>query len=118
MDVSSLPEKVVWVSLVLGSVCILVGLVVAVLETIRYKIIADKAEEAATAAVTKAKAGVVTDQSVQEQGAIGDTLESLAKLATSLKDLDIGTRVLVLGVALVAIAGVAAGVDAIATAIA
>jgi len=94
-------------------VCILVGLIVALIYAGKTKGIANQAATMAKSASTKADAGLQSDEALAEQGAIGDAMESVAKLATSLKDLDVGTRILVVGLALYAVAGIAAGLDAI-----
>jgi predicted histidine transporter YuiF (NhaC family) len=118
VDVSNLPKIVMWFCLIMGTAILIVGLVIAIIETYRYKAVADSAKKVVDKAVTAAEKDEKTDADFTEQGAVSDTLESVAKLATSLKDLDVGTRLLVLGVALFAIAGIAAGLDSIASAIA
>lgn len=118
MDAASdLSTAVTWFSLIAGSICLAVGLCVAVVETLRHREVSKEATTAARAAVAKASQQAGAADDLAAQGAIGDTLESLAKLATALKDLDVGSRIIVLGVALYAIAGVAAGVDAVAAAV-
>jgi hypothetical protein len=112
---SDLAAAVTWFSLVAGSICLAVGLVVAIVETLRHREVSKEAKDAVQAAVATAKEGKA--ETLAAQGAIGDTMESLAKLATALKDLDVGTRILVLGVALYAIAGIAAGLDSVAAAV-
>ena len=113
---SDLATAVTWFSLVAGSICLGVGLVVAIIEALRHREVSKEAKNAVQAAVSKATQ-TPSGEDLAAQGAIGDTMESLAKLATALKDLDIGTRILVLGVALYAIAGVAAGLDSVAAAV-
>jgi hypothetical protein len=118
MDAASdLSTVVMWFSLIAGSICLAVGLFVAIFETLRHREVSKEAKKAAEAAVTKAGQQTGEAGPLAAQGAIGDTMESLAKLAAALKDLDVGTRILVLGVALYAIAGIAAGLDAIASAV-
>jgi hypothetical protein len=113
---SDLATAVTWFSLVAGSICLAVGLVVAIIEALRHREVSKEAKDAVQAAVSKAKQ-TPSGEDLAAQGAIGDTMESLAKLATALKDLDVGTRILVLGVALYAIAGIAAGLDSVAAAV-
>jgi hypothetical protein len=114
---SNLPDIVTWFSLIAGTITLIAGATIAFIETLRRKEVADKAKQAADDAIAKA-GQEQNDQTVKEQGALSDALDSVAKLATSLKDLDTGTRVMVLGIALYAIAGVAAGLDAVAAAVA
>ena len=118
VDTSNLPDVVTWFSLVAGGLCVLVGLWVAFDEAGRRKEVANEVKDAVKKAVAEVKKDQKTEEDLTAQGAIGDTLESLAKLATALKDLDIGTRILFVGLALFAIAGIAAGVDSVATAVA
>lgn len=47
------------------------------------------------------------------QGAVSDTLSGMSDFAKSLKDLTVGTRLLVIGVLLVLVAAICAGADAI-----
>lgn len=110
---SELSQTVMWFSLVVGTLCVLVGLILTLIDAKRNATVAGDAAKAAKKAAEKVELGSTTETELAAQGAIGDTLESLSKLASSLKDLDIGTRVLVLGVAFYAIAGIAAGLDAI-----
>jgi hypothetical protein len=78
----------------------------------RYRL----AEKAVTAIDSKESGG--QEGGLVEQGALSDALDSVSGLASALKGLDAGTRVLVLAVAFLSVAAVAAGVDSLAVAIA
>ena len=112
-NASDLTETVMWFSLTVGSLCALIGLVVTLLDIARNRGVGKTAAAAVAKAEEKVSTGSTASEDLAAQGAIGDTMESLAKLASSLKDLDIGTRVLMVALAFYAIAGVAAGLDAI-----
>jgi hypothetical protein len=116
MNAMDLPEITMWWSLSAGTLFLFIGLGMAIVQADRNNAVADRAKAAAEHAVATAAKTGKTPEELREQGAIGDTLESVAKLATALKDLDIATRVLVLGVALLAIGALAAGIDSIAAA--
>lgn len=115
-DVSELTAVVAYVSLIGGTLCIVGGVWAAWKPSAAAQELAGKAKTAVAATATSL--GPKTDEELKAQGAINDTIESMAKLASSLKDLDVGSRFAVLGVTLYAIAAVAAGLDAVAQGIA
>lgn len=114
-SVSDLTEVVCYTSLIIGAVAMLGGVYSAIQTQKAANAVAKKAKAVADA-VTTTPAGDAAGLSAQ--GSVNSTLESMAKLATSMKDLDVGSRFGVLGVTLYAIAAVAAGLDAVAQAIA
>jgi hypothetical protein len=83
-----------WVSLVLGAAFLVAGLVMAW----RHK----------DATVPTVKKGL------QEQGAVDDAIGKAADFAKALKDLDLGSRLMVVGVWLIAVAAIAAGLNEVA----
>ncbi|OLB78080.1 MAG: hypothetical protein AUI14_13985 [Actinobacteria bacterium 13_2_20CM_2_71_6] len=95
-----------------GIICLIAGIVFLIL---------DYAAKASTLSAAKSAAAKLDEKvgegDLTEQGAVGDVLDSVANLAKALKDLDTGTRVLVLSVAFLAVAAVAAGVGSVASAV-
>ncbi len=94
----TLSTAIGWTALVLGTLAILTGIAVAVIHK--------REEKPAIAAVPG------------NQGAIGDTFKNGAELAKALKDLDSSGRLLTIGLVLIGIASVVAGLDNVADAIA
>lgn len=95
----TLSTAIGWTALVLGALAILAGIAVALVHK--------REEKPAIAAAVPGN-----------QGAIGDTFKSVAELAKALKDLDSSGRLLTIGVLLIGIAAVVAGLDEVADAIA
>lgn len=54
---------------------------------------------------------------VVEHGGVGDTFKNAAELAKAMKDLDQASRMAVIGVVLVGVAALAAGLDSVADAV-
>ena len=87
-----------WVCLVLGALCIATGLVVA---WTNRKVVPP--------APPKAEVG--------DHGAIDETIKVMTDFAKALKDLDLSGKLLTVGVLLIAVAAVVAGLDGVAEAI-
>ncbi len=115
-DVSDLTPVVMWFCLIAGSICFLAGGIVAILVAIKQRSIVDEAEKAVKSAV--ASHDKVGQDGIKQQSQASNIIDSVAKLAVSMKDLDVGTRILLVGVVLYGIASVAAGLDAIGSGIA
>jgi hypothetical protein len=112
MTNNDLTKFITYSTAIAGFICLVVGLAMLVADYyLKYRT-ATKAKEAVDAAQPR-----IADGQLQEQGAVSGALDSVAKLAAALKDLDTGARVLVLSVAFFAVAAVAAGADAVAGAI-
>jgi|GEM_PF-4059677 hypothetical protein len=95
----SLSQAIGWVCLALGAIAILAGVAVAM----KYKNVTPPEKPAA--------------EVVGDQGAVGDVIDKTTEFAKALKDLDSSGRLLTVGVLLIAISGVVAGLDNIADAI-
>lgn len=97
MDLS---QAIGWVCLVLGAIAILAGVAVA----LKYMNVKPPEKPAA--------------EVVGDHGAVVDVIGKTTEFAKALKDLDSSGRLLTVGVLLIAIAGVVAGLDNVADAIA
>lgn len=110
-DVSDLTPVVMWFGLGAGTLCLVVGGVVAIIMAMKQNEVVNKATEAVATAVDKSTA---TDaDGIKQHSQASNVIESVAKLATSMKDLDVGTRIMLLSVVFYGIASIAAGLDAI-----
>jgi len=115
-EVSDLTPIVMWFCLGAGSICLLVGGFVAIVMALKQVEVAKEAETVLKAAVTNPDEADV--EGVRAQSQASNVIESVAKLATSMKDLDVGTRILLLSVVFYGIASIAAGLDALGNGIA
>ena len=94
----ALASGIGWTSLVLGAASIAVGLVVAWNNR-------------------KLRVPEPTKPEVGDHGAVKDAIDSVTEFAKALKDLDLSGKLLTVGLLLIAIASVVAGLDNIAEAI-
>lgn len=101
---NKLTERITNVGLLLSLLCFLLGAVALAVELGFFKRQVDKA---------KGPNGTLT-----EHGAVTGAIDSVTKLATALKDLKPSGQLFVLSMAFLAIAAVAAGLDAVAGGIA
>ncbi len=115
-DVSELTPIVMWFGLGAGTVCLLVGGFVAIVMALKQNEVVKQAKTAVSTAVTHS--GQTDDDGLRAQSQASNVIEAVAKLATSMKDLDIGTRIMLLSVVFYGIASIAAGLDAIGSGIA
>lgn len=111
--IDSLTSLVTYCAVVAASLCLVAGLIMTVVGYIHRSRLAERAVTAIDSQQAKDQEGGLV-----EQGALSDALDSVSSLASALKGLDAGTRVLVLAVAFLAVAAVTAGVDSVAVAIA
>jgi hypothetical protein len=114
-EVSDLTPVVMWFGLAAGTICLLVGGFVAIVMALKQHAVVKEAEKAVQTAVSKSTATDV--DGIKQQSQASSVIEAVAKLATSMKDLDVGTRIMLLSVVFYAIASIAAGMDAIGTGI-
>lgn len=112
----TLADVIGWTSLVAGLGCLVIALILAVktsAEVASVKTAAKKVADKTTAAAEK------NDETFQKQaGALSTGLEAVAKLAAALKDLDRVAQLLTVSLGFFSIAGVVAGLEQVATAIA
>lgn len=101
-----------WITVVLGALVI----VIALADLVRSWRPAAKVRESIEISLDKSD---VSQDGLSEQAGtdFSGTWEGLAKLATALKDLDRSSRLLFIGLALLALGGTLIGVEAIAEAI-
>lgn len=93
----ALTQAIGWICLILGAAAIIAGIVVA----LKYR------------NVEPPKTG---EAEVGDQG-LNETIDKVTEFAKALKDLDSSGRLLTIGVMLIAIAAVVAGLDSVAEAI-
>ena len=93
-----LTSAIGWTCLVLGAVCIVVGIWVAIIHR-------------------KQEVPVAKPATVGDHGAINDAIKNTADFAKALKDLDLGGRLLTVGVLLIAVAAITVGLDNVTQAI-
>jgi hypothetical protein len=110
-----LVDVVGWTSLLAGVACLVAGLILAL--TTRGEREAAKEAAKEMAAKTKEVAGKPDGEFQQQAGALSTSLEAVAKLAASLKDLDRVGQLLVVALGFFAIAGAVAGLEQVAAAI-
>lgn len=105
-----------WASLLAGILCLLMALYLAFTSQDEREAVKKAVEEAAKKAegATKQKDGTFE----QQAGAISTSLEAVATLAASLKDLDRVAQLLTVSLGFFAIAAVAAGLEGVAKAVA
>lgn len=87
-----------WTCLILGAIAICVGIYTA----LQYR---------------NQQIPQLPEPQVGDQGAINDIVKSSTEFAKALKDLDLSGKLLTVGVLLIAIAAIVAGLDAVAEAI-
>lgn len=101
---SKLTERMANVGLLLSILCLILGAVALFVELGFF--------------TKQIKGAQGPNDTLTEQGAVTGAVDSVAKLATALKDLKPSAQLFVLSVAFLAIAAVAAGLDAVAGAVA
>jgi hypothetical protein len=112
-SIDSLTSLVTYCATAAALLCLVAGLIMTVVGFIHRYRLAEKAVTTIGSKESKDQEGGLV-----EQGALSDALDSVSSLASALKGLDEGTRVLVLAVAFLSVAAVAAGVDSVAVAVA
>lgn len=94
----TLTSAIGWTCLALGALSVAVGIWLAIIHR-------------------NQKVPVAPDPTVSDQGAVTDAIKNTTELAKALKDLDLGGRLLTVGVLLIAIAAITVGLDNVTQAI-
>lgn len=95
----TIADAIGWVCLVLGAVAIILGIITSIRN---YNVQVPEPPQV----------------TVDDQGAINDVIKNTTDFAKALKELDLGGKLLTVGVLLIAIAAISAGLDNVAEAIA
>ena len=101
---SELTERITNTGLLLSLLCFVLGAAALVVELLFMR--------------KQVQGGEGSEGTLTEQGAVTDAIDSVAKLATAIKDLRASSQLFVLSIAFLAVAAVAAGTDAVASAVA
>lgn len=108
---NDLARLMTYSSLAVGALLVIVGVILLAMEQASAQ---GKAKKALSNAARAAEAASKDAGTLAEQAdSLGGAFEGLSKLAAALKDLDVSTRLIVLGLGFFAVAGLSAGLDAV-----